>query len=854
MTGSTAAPVPTRKYLKSLGAVCPDRRSLTRRVQLPTPIHHRWLPPPRGRTYRSDWVHERAVDGGTGRGGWLVGPRVPARRRGCAGALEMEHGPADRSARRLAGGDGPAGGSRRPARAGQRIVVERVLGGLSPRGPARSRCSCSTRANGCWPPSPVRTDGQLVRRRVGLENEHAPYWAAAVDPRALEREPALAGALLDRLTGGVDCLELRRLPLDGPLARALKAEASARRWPVVELTNPVGEVGLPLFGPVAELPQDAVQEPATGRAPADQVAGRAELRGGGGRRSQLEAGAGRLCFDLEARGWKGQLGTPVLADAAAHRFYRQLAAAGERPRAAGAVPVEAGRPPDRLRIHLRGGGRIECLKIGYDESLSRFSPGTGLRMLILRRAIERGEAREYRLGRESEWKRRWVTDLTRIGTLRVYAGSRRGRLAYYGGPALRSLVKRLPGVQRLVAGCAGGWRRPPSTCGGGGATNEDGHDRQRRAPGDRRARGRRAPPGRPGRRWPSRPRSPTPSCRPGMLLPAARAFGRGRTLRLLFFYAPHPTHKAQPDVLVGLLRAGGAPVGRGAAGAGDHQLRPSRPAPGDAAGAGRLHRGRWWSGCWPTWTTAAGWSPCASCAATARFTGRWSTGLNARRWLHVGLRRTTRALLRPADSAEAYLAQALAGKRRKELRRQHDRLHEQGGLSVATLAADEDPGPWLEDFLRLEAAGWKGREGEPMDGSAGTRQFFHEAMREGHRQGRLHLMALRLGGTADRHEGEPAGRRRRLRLQDRLRRGVGPLLAGRAAGAGEHPLVPRAAAARLDGLLRPPRPLHDQPPVDRTAGPIEMLAFSNGHASTSLMVSLLPAVGWARRAATGAEA
>ena len=81
---------------------------------------------------------------------------------------------------------------------------------------------------------------------------------------------------------------------------------------------------------------------------------------------------------------------------------------------------------------LRGGGRIECLKIGYDESLSRFSPGTGLRMMILRRAIERGEAREYRLGRDSEWKRRWITDLARIGTLRIYAGSRRGRLAYHG--------------------------------------------------------------------------------------------------------------------------------------------------------------------------------------------------------------------------------------------------------------------------------------------------------------------------------------------------------------------------------------------------------------------------------------
>jgi hypothetical protein len=309
---------------------------------------------------------------------------------------------------------------------------------------------------------PVRADGNLVRRRVGLENEHAPYWAAAVDPRALEREPLLAGALLDRLTSGVECLELRRLPLDGPLARALKAEASARHWPVVELTNPVAEVGLPLFGPwpnfqktlsknlrrdarlltrlPGELSFEVVEGPEPGLGPG-QRQGDARLE------AQLAS-----CFELEARGWKGQLGTPVLADAAAHRFYRRLAV---RASARGRLALYLLKLDGRLiafEYNVRGGGRIECLKIGYDESLSRYSPGTALRMLILRRAIERGEAREYRLGRESEWKLRWATDVTRIGTLQVYAGTRRGRLAYYGGPALRSLLKQLPGMQRLVAG------------------------------------------------------------------------------------------------------------------------------------------------------------------------------------------------------------------------------------------------------------------------------------------------------------------------------------------------------------------------------------------------------------------
>ena len=297
---------------------------------------------------------------------------------------------------------------------------------------------------------PVRIQGRVVRRRVGLENAHAPYWASALDQRALEREPALGQALLDRLTGGVDCLELRRLPLDGPLARALKASAGARGWPVVELPNAVGEVGLPLYGPWSDFQQTLSKNLRRDGRLLDKLPGALSFEVvEGGERLDAELAA---CFELEARGWKGQTGTPVLADAAAHRFYLRLA---ERASARGRLALYLLKLDGRLIAYeydLRGGGRIECLKIGYDETLARYSPGTGLRMMILRRAIERGEAREYRLGRESEWKRRWVNDRTAIGTLRVYAGTARGRLAYQGEGALPSALKRLPGVQPLVAG------------------------------------------------------------------------------------------------------------------------------------------------------------------------------------------------------------------------------------------------------------------------------------------------------------------------------------------------------------------------------------------------------------------
>jgi hypothetical protein len=338
---------------------------------------------------------------------------------------------------------------------------------------------------------------------------------------------------------------------------------------------------------------------------------------------------------------------------------------------------------------------------------------------------------------------------------------------------------------------------------------------------------------------------------PWLLLPAARAFGRGRTLRLLFFYAPHPTHKAQPDVLVGFSALE------------ERRSSVGVPVPVTASFVHpALHLG--------TPLVRAGYTRAVvdrllaylddgrrvvtlrELRGDGPFHRALVDGLNERRWLHVGLRRTTRALLRPAPDAEAYLAQALAGKRRKELRRQHDRLHEQGGLDVATLAPDEDPGPWLQEFLRLEAAGWKGREGEPMDGSPATRQFFDEAMREGHRQGRLHLMALRLG-------------QRPIAMKLNLLAGDGAFafkIAFDEQWARYSPGVQLEIAnvhwfheqrlAWMDSCAHHARFMINHLWTDRR--PIEMLAFSNGYASTSLMVSLLPAVGWARRAATGAEA
>ena len=293
---------------------------------------------------------------------------------------------------------------------------------------------------------PMQRQGRIVRRMVGLQNEHAPMWAVPVD----DSDDQLGSAMLDRLTEGVDCLELRRLPLDGPLAGALKAAAAARGFPVVELPSEGGEVGLSLQGPWSSFEKTLSRNlRRDGRQLAKlQAIGQVEFEVvEGGPRLACELTA---CFELEVRGWKGKRGTAVLADTRALRFYRWLA---ERAGARGRFVLYLLKLDGRIiafEYDLRGGARIECLKIGYDEALSRHSPGTVLRMMVLRRTIERNEASEYRLGRASEWKRRWVTSQARIGTLRVFARSRRGRLSYLTGPVMRGSVKRLPGVRPAI--------------------------------------------------------------------------------------------------------------------------------------------------------------------------------------------------------------------------------------------------------------------------------------------------------------------------------------------------------------------------------------------------------------------
>ncbi len=110
--------------------------------------------------------------------------------------------------------------------------------------------------------------------------------------------------------------------------------------------------------------------------------------------------------------------------------------------------------------------------------------------------------------------------------------------------------------------------------------------------------------------------------------------------------------------------------------------------------------------------------------------------------------REQRAFLESDLSPQAYYEQAVRTKKRKELRRQFNRLAELGPVAFRRLGDGDDLAEWCDAYLRLERAGWKGGAGTAFACSPARAQFFREAIAGAHAAGRLQFLRLDLGGRA----------------------------------------------------------------------------------------------------------
>jgi CelD/BcsL family acetyltransferase involved in cellulose biosynthesis len=240
---------------------------------------------------------------------------------------------------------------------------------------------------------------------------------------------------------------------------------------------------------------------------------------------------------------------------------------------------------------------------------------------------------------------------------------------------------------------------------------------------------------------------PNPFYESWMVLPALRAFDKDKELLFVLIFAQHPTLEFAPPILCGLF-----PLERS-------RLRGIR------ARTMRLWQHLHCFLCTPL--IRHGYGPeCLSLffdwlgsseagsslmefnfvAGDGAFHQLLVDQINERASLHFVTEQFTRALFRPSSDAENYLQRAISGKRRKELRRQEKRLSETGHLEYLELTASAELETWIDEFLRLEAEGWKGRAGTNMSAHEGEREFFKEIVWEAFRRERLMMLAMRLNG------------------------------------------------------------------------------------------------------------
>lgn len=105
-----------------------------------------------------------------------------------------------------------------------------------------------------------------------------------------------------------------------------------------------------------------------------------------------------------------------------------------------------------------------------------------------------------------------------------------------------------------------------------------------------------------------------------------------------------------------------------------------------------------------------------------------------------------RALLASELGPEDYFAQSMSSKKRKELRRQYNRLSEEGDLQFHRSETVEGIDSWIDAYLFLEKSGWKGQQGTSLADRSDTSEFFRAAITGAAEAGRLERLTLTLDG------------------------------------------------------------------------------------------------------------
>ncbi|MFN8121221.1 MAG: GNAT family N-acetyltransferase [Thermoleophilia bacterium] len=135
-------------------------------------------------------------------------------------------------------------------------------------------------------------------------------------------------------------------------------------------------------------------------------------------------------FAVEASGWKGAEGTAILADARTRTYYTELAAWAA---AEGWLRLSFVRLDGRaiaFCFGIEAHGVHYALKVGYEDSMKKLSPGMLLMRGLIRRSFDiRLRSFDF-AGHDAAWKSAWATGIDEYEGVLAFAPSVAGRAAH----------------------------------------------------------------------------------------------------------------------------------------------------------------------------------------------------------------------------------------------------------------------------------------------------------------------------------------------------------------------------------------------------------------------------------------
>ena len=90
----------------------------------------------------------------------------------------------------------------------------------------------------------------------------------------------------------------------------------------------------------------------------------------------------------------------------------------------------------------------------------------------------------------------------------------------------------------------------------------------------------------------------------------------------------------------------------------------------------------------------------------------------------------------------------ISGQFRRQVGKNERRMQRRGELAHVALQPQHDIAAWIDDFLRIEAAGWKGRNGSAMASTGTNRRYLTEILGAAFRRNQLIACGLDVAGRA----------------------------------------------------------------------------------------------------------